>query len=315
MNSRKVGVSGWDWRRFLRCVAIGLGTVGWLGILSGCGVKHTVSVPVPKQILNAKVATREELLSLLDGYSKVASLSSTTMKITATLGSVETGKLQEYHSAPGYILLQRPDRIRLDVQNPVTRNTLLDVSSIGDDFGLWDVRDRKFFIGKNSADELEIEGETQNISLAFRPVHIYEAILPQAVPVDQPDVRISLKEAQDAQAKYYVISVFKEMPSPWIQTIREIWIERSNLVLARQIVYEGDGRVVSRVFYQRMTLQYGAPLPLSMRIERPTDGYTIDLEFKNWRVDPSLPADAFVLTPPPGARVITLKEKQRSGAF
>lgn len=315
MNSRKVGVSVCDGCRFLRFVAVGLGMVGWLGIFSGCGVKRTVSVPVPQQILNAKVATREELLSMLDSYSKVASLSSTTMKITATSGNAETGKLQEYRSAPGYILLQRPDRIRLDVQNPLTRNTLLDVSSIGDDFGLWYVRDRKFFIGKNSARELEIEGETQNIPFALRPLHIYEAILPQAVPVDQPDIRVSMKEAQDTQAKYYVLSVFKQIASPWIQTIREIWIERSNLALARQIDYEDDGRVVSRIFYQRMTSQYGVPLPLSMRIERPVDGYAIDMEFKNWRVDPSLPADAFVLTPPAGAQVITLKEKQRSGAF
>ena len=289
---------------------------GWLGILSGCAAKHTVNVPVPQQILKAKVASQEELLSILGSYSKVASLSSTSMKITATLGTVEAGKLQEYRGAPGYVLLQRPDRIRVDVQNPLTRNTLLDVSSIEDDFWIWSVRDRKFFIGKNSTRELSVEGEAQSVPFALRPIHMYEAILPRAVPVHEPGIRISMKEDQDTQAKYYVISVFKEMASPWMETIREIWIERSNLVLARQIIYEDEGRIVSRISYRKMTSQYGVPLPLSLRIEHPgVEGYAIDMEFKNWRVDPALPADAFVLTPPPGARVITLKEKQRSDAY
>lgn len=316
MNSRKIGVSGYLGRRFLRRAAIGLAVVGWVGTLSGCAVKHTVSVPVPQQILKAKVASREELLSILGSYSKVASLSSTTMKITATLGNAESGRLQQYRGAPGYLLLQQPNRIRLDVQNPLTRNTILDVSSVGDDFWLWNVPDRKFFIGKNSARELGVEGDTQTVPFALRPIDVYEAVLPPAVPVDEREIRVSVREEQDTQAKYYVISVFREMAPPWIETIREIWIERSSMALARQIIYEDQGRIVTRISYQKMTSQYGMALPLSLRIEHAgAEGYAIDLEFKSWKVDPSLPADAFVLTPPPGARVITLREKQRSDSF
>ena len=277
-------------------------------------MKHPVTVTVPQQILKAKVAGREELLAILGNYSKVTSLSSTTMKLTATLGNSESGRVEQYRGAPGYLLLQRPDSVRLDVQNPLTRNTLLDVCSAGDDFQIWNVSDRKYIVGKNSARELTVEGDT--VPFALRPIDIYRAILPQAVPVDEPGIRVSIREEQDTQAKYYVISVFREISAPWMETIREIWIERSSLALARQIVYSDEGAIVTRASYSRMTTQFGMPLPLSLRIEHPgAEGYAIDMEFKSWKVDPSLPADAFVLTPPPGARVITLREKQRSDGF
>jgi outer membrane lipoprotein-sorting protein len=301
-------------RRLLRLAGAVTGVIACVLVLSGCGVKRTVNVAVPQQILNAKVASRDELLSIMDRYMKVMSLSCSSMKVTATLGNADTGKVEEYRSAPGYILLQRPDRIRLVVQNPVTRTSLLDISSIGDDFSAYYVRNRQFLIGKNSARDLEIPGEKQGAQFGLRPIHLYEAILPQAISTDGADISVSVKEHQDAQAKYYVLSVVKRMTLPWDQAVRDIWIERSTLAPARQVIYEDDGRVASRIFYLKMSAGT-LPLPLSLRIERPLDSYSMDMEFSSWKLDPSLPANAFTLTPPEGVQVIQLKEKQRSDTF
>ena len=291
-----------------------MGIIASFMMFSGCRVKRTINLPVPPQIVNAKVATREELLAILDRYSRITSLSCASMKVTATLGSAETGKIEEYRSAPGYILLQRPDRIRLVIQNPITRTSLLDISSVGDDFWAYYVRNRQFLIGKNSVRELEIPGEKHDIRFGLRPIHIYDAILLQAMPTDLADVSVSVKEDQDVQAKYYVLSIVRRRASPWDQAIRDIWIERSTLSPARQVIYDDDGRVASRVFYLKMTSGI-PPLPLSMRVERPLDDYAMDMEFKSWNLAPSLPANAFTLTPPEGVQVIRLKEKQRSDRF
>jgi len=55
-------------------------------------------------------------------------------------------------------------------------------------------------------------------------------------------------------------------------------------------------------------------LPLRIHIDRPMDGYILDLTFKNWSLNPDLPGDAFKLAPPPGAETIRLREKGETGA-
>ncbi len=283
-------------------------------LLSGC-VKHNVNVNVPQKILAAKVATLDELLSLLAANAaKVHSLSSTTVRITFTSGKSESGKLQQYRSAPGYILIERPDRIRLNVQNPLTRTAILELASIGDDFSIWYPRENKFFRGKNSARAFDLEGGSDSPAFNARPIHIYEAILPQAIDFQQTGLRIALREEQDTQAKYYVLSLYKEAAAPKLVPLRDIWVERSAMTVARQIMYEPDGSVASRINYYQMSSDV-VPLPLSMRIERPADGYSIDLEIRSWKLNPSFEENTFKLEPPPGAQQIILKEKARNGGL
>jgi outer membrane lipoprotein-sorting protein len=280
-------------------------------MLHGCSVKSTVKVNVPQRILTAKVATLDEVLSLLAGNSaSVKSLSSTTVRITFTSGKRDSGSVQQYRSAPGYILMERPDQIRLSVQNPLTKTAILELASAGDDFSIWYPRENKFFAGKNSARSFEVETGSNSPAFNARPIHIYEAILPQAIDFTENGLRIAMREEQDTQAKYYVLSLYKETAPPKLLPVREIWVERSTMTIARQVVYEPDGAVASRIDYHQMSSD-PVPLPLSMRIERPADGYSIDLEIRSWRLNPSFESNAFHLAPPPGAQHIILKEKSR----
>src|SRR5213080_996353 len=116
---------------------------------AGCGVKRSVRVPVSQKVLEAKSATLDELLSLISSYdAKLTTLSSSSLKVSFTSGKVESGKLQEYRSAPGYVLLKRPDALRLNIQNPLTKTTIVELASQGDDFFLWYPRENKFFVTK-----------------------------------------------------------------------------------------------------------------------------------------------------------------------
>jgi outer membrane lipoprotein-sorting protein len=293
----------------VRSALLGLILV-FTGAAVGCSIKRTVNIPVPERKLQAKTATLTQLLAMLEEYSsKIVSLSSTTMRISFTSGTAESGKLQEYRSAPGYILLERPDRIRLDVQNPLTKTTIIDLASSGDDFSIWYPRENKFFIGNNSVRELDT-GE--GLTFSARPIHIFEAVLPQEVPSRQPGFRISMQEDQDSQAKYYVLSMFTQESPPFLKPLRTLWIDRSNLAVARQVTYGDAGAVASSIWYSNLSSVQGLPLPLRIRIERPLDGYLIDLEFRSWNLNPQLPKEAFQLTPPAGAQRIILKPKERS---
>ncbi|HSW38019.1 MAG TPA: hypothetical protein VLL97_00835, partial [Acidobacteriota bacterium] len=192
---------------------------------SGCGIKKTVTVDVPHKILSARSASFEELLSIVHNYGKIEDLSCQGMKVTITHGKWETGQQEEYREAGGYILLRRPDSLRLVIQNPILKTRILDVLSIGDTF-LAEIPSRnRFYRGSNSAGELVAEDMPGGVPLRAR--HIFEAILPQPLGIDAADVRVSVEEAMTAYARYYVLTVYREGVFPRIYVSRKIWIERS----------------------------------------------------------------------------------------
>lgn len=283
--------------------------LGLLGMGSGC-VKRTVNVPVSARIRAAKTATLEELLSQLDGCAKkILSLSSASVRVTFSSGRLDAGKLQEYRSAPAYILLKRPDMIRLNVQNPLTKTTIVELVSRGEEFFVWYPRENKFFTGRNDVKEFEVEGQP---AFSARPVHLFEAILPRNVAPEAPGERIALTEEQDASTKYYVLMLSHETGGPRMTPVRRLWIDRSNLAVARMETFAEDGAKTSTVDYSDFVETEGFVLPLAVRMERPADRYLLSLQFKAWRVNPDLPDSAFVLTPPDGAQHVVLKEGGRS---
>ena len=288
---------------------------------AGCSIKRTVKVEVSPKILQAKSATFAEQLSIIRTYDKITSLSSNNLRITLISGRKESGELQKYPSAPGYIVLRRPDSTRMVVQYPVTKTTILDLLSVGDDFCVWVPRENKYYTGKNSAGELVAEDLPDSPGFTLRATHIFEAILPRDFVPDAPGVLVETEENVTADAKYYVVSVFRDSEdlveggarrihaARRINAAKRVWIERSGLTVARQQIYQEDGRIMSDVTYADFVLSDGLALPLKIRIDRPLDGYTLDMEFKNWRVNPELPENAFILPPPSGAQIVPFKER------
>jgi len=281
-------------------------------VSAGCSVKRTVDVAVPAGIREARTAGFEELASLLrDRDRGITSLSSTSLQVTFTSGRIESGKLQEYRSAPGYVLLKRPDSIRVSIQNPITKTTILELLSVGDDFSIWYPRENKFYIGKNSAREFDLEGSP---SFTVRPIHMLQALMPQDVSAGPPDSRIAMEEDQDANARYYVLSLYETLAGPALYPKKKLWIDRANFAVARQQSYEEGGALAGIVYYSNMSLVDGTLLPLGVRMERSADGYSLDMRFKDWRLNPDLPDTAFVMAPPGGAQIVVLKEKAPSSS-
>ncbi len=292
-------------------VSLAAALLALLAATSGCMVKKTLNVPVPAGLRAAKTASLDELLSVLADYGdNIEALASSSLKATYTSGKVESGKLQAYRSAPGYILLKRPDSILLNIQNPVTKTTLFELVSIGDPFSIWYPREDKIFVGRNSMKEIEVEGHPD---LTLKPAHILQAILPRKIDQSAPGLYISPEEEQDAITKYYVLSVFRADGDRILHPVRRLWIDRSILAVTRQEMFDDAGRIVSNVSYSRLTPSGKWLMPLSIKIDRPEDGYSLDLEFRDWRVNPALPQNAFEFRAPEGAQRVELKEKGRSG--
>jgi hypothetical protein len=298
-----------------RLAPILLGLVLYLAVsLSGCIIKGTSNVPVPAGILNAKTAGYDELLGLVGSYNKINELSSGDLKLSfeRKLGwDSQKGmeKWERWHSAPGYILLKRPDSVRLALKSPMS--TEFEMASVGDDLFAWIPSKNRYYIGKNSAKELSSEG----ITITMRGPHIFEAVFPQIIDINSPEIRISVDEAVDTEAKYYIISFYKDTGSRRIHTIRKFWIERSQMAIVRQQFFLEDGRVECDVKYSEMEQTNGFNLPLKIHMDRPLDGYelTMQIRGRSWRINSGLKDGDFILPTPEKAEIIHLNEKTKNG--
>jgi hypothetical protein len=284
---------------------------------AGCGVKKQTKVEVPEKILQAKAATLDELLGIINRYSNITDLSCNPIRLTLTLGKVDSEVLDKYKKARGYILLRRPDSIRLVIQEPIIKTALADLVSVRDDFSIFIRRDNKFYKGKNSAEELVIEDAPDSPEIPIRPKDLFEALLPKKVNLNSLGIHISIEEDIDAEAKYYVLSVIKVAASPRVRILRRIWIERSRLEIARQRLFGEEGQIIGDITYSNMELRDGYSLPKEIYMNRPQEGYAfeIELDSKRCKINAGLKDKAFILEPPEGSQVIQLREKGRSDAL
>jgi outer membrane lipoprotein-sorting protein len=278
-------------------------------MVSSC-IKQTIKTRVPQKILQAKTATLEELLNRIQEYDKISSLSS-SLDVTYFSGKKESGEILKIKKQPGYILLKRPNSVHLVVQNFVTKTRELELLSVENDLSLWIRRENKLYLGKNSAKVLIAKDapESPELTIPIRGGHIFEAVFPQSLKIDAPGFRYSMIEESDHEAKYYVLESYREGMGQRIYVDRKIWIERSSLNIARQQVYLDEGQMVGDITYSNAVLIEGFYLPLIMHIDRPLDGYALNIEFKSWRINPDLADNAFVLTTPEGTQTIHLIEK------
>jgi hypothetical protein len=276
----------------------------------GC-VKHIDPYKVPPNYQNAKTASFEELLNLIASYNKINELSSNGLKLTLER-KISDEKVERWKSAPGYVLLKRPDSVRLALRSPL--GTEFEMVSVGDDLSAWIPSKHRFYIGKNSAKELNSEG----VSVTMRGPHLFNAIIPNTIDPNSPELRISMEEDKDAESKYYIISFYKDTGSRRIHAFRRIWIERSKLVIWRQQFYLEDGQVESDVQYAYSDTEKkdSLNLPHKIHVDRPLDGYTLTMEFNNesWRINSGLDEKAFILPAPPGVEIIHLNKIPKNGA-
>ncbi len=291
-------------------------TLSVLSGSAGCGIKKQTRIEVPQKILQAKTASLNELLEIINNYSGINDLTCSPIKLTLTLGKLESELLDKYKKARGYLLLSRPDSIRLVVQEPIIKTTIADLASVKDDFSIFDRHNNKFYMGKNSAKELAIEDSPDSPEIPMRPKDLFEAILPKKMDLNSPGIHISKEEDMDAEAKYYVLSVIRFGTPRGVQILRRIWIERSRLEIARQRLFGEEGQIIGDISYSNMESRDGYSLPKVVYMNRPQDGYSLEIELNSDRckINSGVKDEAFILEPPEGSEIIHLKEKGGSDA-
>ncbi len=279
-------------------------------ISAGChnsGISNTTIVPpgAKSVILDS---TREDLLETYNQIARGVKTLNATVELKPTAGSKYSGKIDEYHEVKAFLLAARPAEIRVIGQAPVIGTTVFDMASDGDTFEVSIPSKNKFLVGAVAMERASAK-PIENL----RPQHLLDALL---WPEIHKEEAVLFEEFNDEKARYYVLTELRG--GYQTETLRKIWFDRANLKVARMQSFGPRGILLSDVRFEDWETvdpstapsgQAASSDPLSffpraIRMERPHDDYSLDLQVTKIILNEDVLADRFKLEKPQGSELV-----------
>ena len=285
-------------RRFSAYLVLVCLTVGGL---SSCFVRRRLIVR-PGGNGNAAptllVTDREALLGVIRReYSAIQDFSA-TVDMTPVLGSAEKSKITEYKDVRGFILLRKPNDIRIIGLFPVVRNKAFDMVSTGNTFRLYVPTQNQFVEGSNDLIELS-KNKIENL----RPSHFLDALLVR--PVDPARDKLLLENFTDEDNAYYILQVIHSSAGE-LHLDRNIWFNRLNLQISRQLIFDENGNILTDARYSDWRAYDNVPFPKHIEINRPRDEYGVVIDVVKMDINKGVASDKFQLSQPAGTKLRVL---------
>ena len=283
--------------------------------LAGClGVRvHAVNqTVVVDHVLDATV---EQLLAgMKDRYAALHTLTA-SIEITATEGSEHTGQVKEIPTFSGYLLLEKPNDLRVVLRVPVVLSSALDMVGDGTNFKVYIPPKSLAYVGSET-----VKTPSKNGLENLRPAVIRDALLIPPISSEEyvtptegsrllPPSPARPSARQDKQGAVeepdYDLAIARIEHEHVLGRVRVIHISRVNLLPCQQDIYQG-GKIVEKVEYSNYQKVNGLDLPMSILITRPQEEFKIRLDLSKVTLNPELTADSFVVNIP--AEGVTIKQ-------
>lgn len=289
--------------------------------LSGCLFR---SHEVRKAVSNATLqdATREQLIDFIDNNAARLQSLKANVDFNLTVSKQKQGgkpneyKVTEYTEVSGYLLVRKPEMLRMIGLVPAVRNTLFDMVSNGRTFALSIPPQSKFIVGSNQVGRRSLQ-PLENI----RPQAIFDALLLKPID-DQNEIAVleqgteivkDPKSHKDMEQSDYEIIVIRKENNEWYLS-RKIVFSRVTLKPDREMIYNLQGQLLTDASYESFKDYGGVQFPETIHIERPIEGYDIQLTITKLTVNQQLTDAQFELPQPPGSKVINLDQKTGNAA-
>ena len=265
-----------------------------IGLTSCLVRRRTVNRPGGRVKQALLVADRSVLLGVIEkGYNAIRDFSA-TVDMTPALGTTEKNKVTEYKDVRGYIRFRNPGDIRIIGLYPVVRNKMFDMVSNAVDFKLYIPAQNRFLTGRN-----EVEQPSPNKLYNLRPQHFLDALMVR--PVNVQTDKVLLENYTDEDNAYYILHEVKVNGGGQLQLSRTIWIDRLDLRMARQLIFDDGGNILTDARYSGWSAYDNVPFPKHIEINRPRDEYAVVIDIVKMDVNKGVPNDQFVLEQPEGS--------------
>ncbi len=216
-----------------------------LPALNGC-LWHTRRVPKAKPPANILTATPQQLVDIINTRYEAIHSMSAAVTFTATSGGVLNGKEKTITPFSGYILLRKPESLRVIGYLPVVHSPAFDMASNGNAFKLLIPPKSEAIEGPNALTQ-----PSQNAIENLRPYMFFDSlVIPQIGPDDVLSVTADSNLVVNPKTRKleirpeYLLTVQVRQPnSRFTQVHRVIHISRIDLRPVQQDIYDENGQV------------------------------------------------------------------------
>jgi outer membrane lipoprotein-sorting protein len=282
--------------------AVACGLLAMTPALTGC--VHTRAVLKTRLADVVFNSTLDQLLKQVDDRN--AAIQSMTLHVymsTSSGGSLQ-GEVKESISFSGFIIIGKPDQIRVLLQLPITLggSKILDMVSDGKTFKMLIPPKNCAIVGSDV-----VTNSSQKGLYSLRPAVILDSLLihglePGQVVSMTQDSRVieNPKKRKDLiQDPDYDIEFLSQPQGEVARTLHVVHIDRMNMLPWRQDIYDADGKVATQAFYSSYQKFGDINFPTKIVIQRPLDelGMTITIT-KGTTFNQPLPEDPFKLDIP-----------------
>ncbi|AXC13189.1 hypothetical protein ACPOL_3910 [Acidisarcina polymorpha] len=248
-------------------------------------------------------------------YDAVQSLSA-TVDLQASVGGTHKGAITNYTSLRAYVLMRKPQMLRVLGLLPVLRTQAFNLASNGDTFKLLIPPQNKAIEGKNSVTTKE-----SNPLLNLRPALFFNSMLiPGIGPEDDFILTTDNNVSQDPKTKRwteerdYLLSIVQPKgagkgaaPSHELIPKRVIRFNRENLQPIEQDTYDENGNIETQTLYGPLQTFGAVKFPGTVTIKRPLEEYQIMLTVQKLILNQPLPDSQFELEIPEGVKIQQLQ--------
>ncbi|WP_263411113.1 LolA-like protein [Terriglobus tenax] len=280
--------------------------LGAVLLTSGC-FRHTYRVQKAAPVANVKTATLDELVGQIQGRFDSVKTMNASVEIVASTGGAKQGKVTVYTAFSGYILLRKPEDLRVLLLLPVVHTRAIDMVTDGTTFKMLIPPKNRAITGSN-----ELATPSKNPLENLRPAVFYDSLMIKGVQpkelvaltsderVYQPDPK---KKDIVSEPDYDVSLYTQKNGGAELETRRVIHIGRSTMLPYAQDIYDNEGRVVTRATYENYQKFGDIDFPTKVTIDRPLDELKIEMTLTKVAPNQEMENDQFELTIPANAQV------------
>jgi hypothetical protein len=276
---------------------------------NGCLFRTRV-VEMRTSTAKLQTATKQELLERINREASQIKTLNATVEIAPSVGGEKKGKVTDYQEVMGYILVRKPDMLRMIGLFPIVRNKAFDMVSDGNRFKLSIPAKNKFYVGSAT-----VTKPAGNPLENLRPQVIYNALLLPEIGKDEiavlendTETVVDAKTKKLVQQPDYVIDIIRPASGSGWYLDRKILFERVNLVPHHQIIFDTAGEIATDVTYQVYRDYNGVSFPTVIEIDRPQEEYSIRLTVEKLVINEPIQDEQFALQQPPGSQLVDLDQ-------
>lgn len=249
----------------------------------------------PKQVLSSSL---QALVASTTGRYDAISTLNARVDVAASTGGGKQGKVVDYTSFTGYVLLRKSGDLRFVGVAPVVGSKLLDMVTDGKAFTIVIPPKSRAITGSN-----EITTPSSNPLENLRPSIFYDAFLIRSASKSELVSLVSDDRIYqpDPARKYvvdepeYDIGIYRAVADgPELKTQRVIHIGRATLLPFQQDIYDPQGQLVTVVNYEEYRMFGKTTYPSRITIQRPLDQLKLVLTVTQLAINQELDDDQFV---------------------